>query len=64
MIDPNRPPMTPADFKAAMRKIADIDGEDPEVAHCKSDALMMRVLYSLGYGDGCDIFEEMTRWYA
>ncbi len=57
-------PMTPAEFKAAMQKIRDDDNGDTEVNHCAADGLLLRVLYSLGYGDGCDIFEEMERWYA
>lgn len=55
-------PMTPEDFAARMAKIAADD--DIEGSHVAGDVLMLKLLRSLGYGEGCDIFGRMDRWYA
>lgn len=56
--------MNPRDFEVRMSEIALVDGRDPEMAHDKMDSLMVECLRALGYGDGCDIFENQKKWYA
>lgn len=59
--------MTPKDFAEAMRIIADqadADDGDVEEAHARADRLMLVVLRELGYADGADIFDRMSKWYA
>lgn len=55
--------MTPEEFAERMRAAARSKG-DAEDHHMLADELMVELLRSLGYGEGCDIFEEMPRWYA
>lgn len=54
--------MSPDEFKEAMEKIAISD--DCEIRHCHADDLLIHVLRERGYGDGCDIFEKMEKWFA
>lgn len=56
--------MSPAEFAAAMREAGEKYDEDWEVRHVEGDALMLRLLRDLGYGDGCDVFIDWDRWYA
>lgn len=49
-------------FAKLMRQIA--SGSDTEACHCDADDLMLKLLRDLGYGEACDIFEAMPRWYA
>ena len=37
---------------------------DEEDAHVLADALMCEILRELGYGEGVDIFLNMSKWYA
>lgn len=55
--------MNPHDFKEAMSKLNECDG-DPESNHVDADDLMCRVLDELGYGEGIKIFKAMRKWYA
>lgn len=59
---PSVPVPTPHEFAEKMRKI-DHD-EDAENGHIKADALLMETLRALGYEEGVEIFENMTKWYA
>ena len=54
--------ITPESFAAEMRKLAE-RGNDPEYDHKIADALLCRVLDSLGYGEGAAIYEGMQKWY-
>jgi hypothetical protein len=56
--------MTPKEFTEEMRKIQNETDGDEEAIHGKMDELMCKVLKELGYGDGVDIFEGQTKWYA
>lgn len=56
--------MTPQEFKEAMQKISDHHGGDPEGCHSLMDDLMLKVLSTLGYNDGVQIFNSTTKWYA
>lgn len=47
-----------------MKDIAWKNGSDPEGAHVDMDELMVIVLRQLGYGDGCDVFDNQHKWYA
>ena len=55
--------ITPEEFAAQMRDIF-TDGGDLDVEHCDADDLLCKVLRSLGYGAGVDIFERADKWYA
>jgi hypothetical protein len=55
--------MSPAEFAERMRKIAEVVG-DPEASHGEGDQLMTELLCQLGYGEGCDVFDKMPKWYA
>jgi hypothetical protein len=52
--------MAPAEFAAALREI----GGDQERRHVLADKLLCRVLRSLGYGEGVDVFESIEKWYG
>jgi hypothetical protein len=58
--------MTPDEFRDAMQKHYDEAkrSEDYSNPHSAADNLMISVLYNLGYGDGCKIFQKMPKWYA
>lgn len=55
--------MTPEEFATRMEECRKFSG-DPEICHGQADDLMLECLRSLGYGTGCDIFEDLPRWYA
>lgn len=59
-------PITPAEFARRMYAIEDEhpDLRDEELDHIAADALMVEVLRSLGYGEGCDVFEKMPKCYS
>lgn len=58
-------PMDPELFSAKMLTISDMaETEDEEVAHMNADALLVEVLRAYGYDRGCDVFENMPKWYA
>jgi hypothetical protein len=54
-------PMTPAEFAAEMQQCEAIE---PECGHMAADELIIRLLRSLGYTEGADIFDRMMKWYA
>lgn len=57
--------ITPAEFTLQMKELANMaEHEDEEVAHGKADQLMTDTLTALGYKEGCDIFDDMPKWYA
>lgn len=62
--------MTPEEFAKKMKKISDnlkyqndayCNEED---AHMQMDDLMSDLLRQLGYGEGIDIFDNTSKWYA
>ena len=55
-------PMSPAMFAETMHKVFDLN--DQEDGHAHADGLMIQVLRALGYGEGCDVFEKASKWYA
>lgn len=57
-------PMTPEKFKEEMAMIERVYSDDPETTHEKMDYLMANTLRKLGYSDGVDIFDSVTKWYA
>jgi hypothetical protein len=57
-------PMMRSEFKDAMETIQTNYGADPEMAHSHMDALMGDLLFSLGYGDGVEIFRAQRKWYS
>ena len=56
--------ITPAEFSLQMKELAKMTEEDEEIAHGKADQLMTDTLTALGYKEGCDIFDDMPKWYA
>lgn len=60
--------ITPEEFEERMLKIQKKLETDPwideEETHGEMDQLMEDVLRSLGYGAGCDIFDNTPKWYA
>lgn len=56
--------MSPEEFKEQMKNIENDFSDDPEESHYEMDDLMCRVLESLGYSEGIDIFTNSMRWYA
>lgn len=57
--------MTPDEFERKMKHLARraSHGEE-EYAHADADELMCKLLSSLGYAKGVDIFNNMNKWYA
>lgn len=49
-------------FANEMRRIE--RNSDTEMAHIHADELMCELLRELGYGEGVDIFEKMSKWYS
>lgn len=41
-----------------------IESSDFEAAHCDADKILLRELRALGFGDLCDLWEEVGKWYA
>lgn len=59
--------MTPEEFEAEMRRLYHELLEvrkDEEIVHIVMDRAMLDLLRSLGYGAGCDIFDETSKWYS
>lgn len=56
--------ITPREFARRMRAIIEEESGDAEQSHLRADRLMLETLRSLGYKAGCDVFEDMERWYA
>lgn len=55
-------PITPEMFAEKMRELANEWNE--ETGHICADDLMVKVLNQLGYGEGTEIFEGMSKWYS
>lgn len=51
-------PMGPEVFKSAMEELAESNSLTKDARHKEMDSLMCKVLKSIGYGDGVDIFEK------
>ena len=56
--------ITPREFEERMAKISNDRSLDKEEKHMDADCLMVKVLNSLGFSTGTQIFEEMEKWYA
>ena len=56
--------MTPKEFAEAMEAAAKFYEADVEIGHSSGDHLMCRVLSELGYNEGVEIFQDMTKHYA
>ena len=63
--------MTPEEFENELLRVLDrrqfphsAYGYDLEMAHFDMDRLMCKVLRSLGYGAGIDVFEATKKLYA
>lgn len=51
-------PMDPEAFKSTMKELAASNSLTKNARHKEMDSLMCKVLKSIGYGDGVDIFEK------
>ena len=51
-------PMSPEVFKSTMEELAASNSLTKNARHKEMDSLMCKVLKSIGYGDGVDIFEK------
>lgn len=49
-------------FANEMRRID--RNNDTEMAHILADEMMCKLLRELGYNEGVDIFEQMSKWYS
>jgi hypothetical protein len=56
--------MSPEEFAKAMNKMFDNQSKDKENAHRSADALMLKILTDLGYGEGVEAFKKMPKWYS
>lgn len=66
--------MTPEEFKDEMKKASELEihmpeygiihRHDTEESHAMMDNIMCKLLRSLGYGDGIDIFDKTYKFYA
>lgn len=61
--------ITPEEFAKKMmdirkKYIDDREWPDREYAHEDMDFAMEKLLESLGYGEGVDIFDKTYKWYA
>lgn len=54
--------LSPEEFKQRMLDIR--KGYSKELGHVVMDELMIQILRSFGYGEGCDIFDNAPKWYA
>lgn len=53
--------MNPEVFKSKMKKLAASNSLTKAARHKEMDSLMCKVLKSIGYGDGIDIFEKTKK---
>ena len=53
--------MTPQEFKEKMEQLSKLDTERRHIA---MDDCMCELLTELGYGEGVEIFNSVTLWYA
>lgn len=52
---------------AELNKLAitsELGGSDREGAHIEADAVLCRLLRSLGYGDVIEVWHKVEKWYA
>jgi hypothetical protein len=54
--------MTPEQFLEFVKGFQ--GGGDPEIAHSEIDEVMEQILTDLGYGEGIEALQDVTRWYA
>lgn len=61
-------PITPAEFAERMQVIKWRNdgprGGDNETDHRDADVILIDTLRSLGYGEGCDLWESIGKWYS
>lgn len=56
--------ISPESFKATMKLIKNKYEDDWELRHIYMDELLCETLKGLGYGEGVEIFNETSMWYA
>ena len=55
-------PPTTAEFAREMRRIKRVHNVDLEVRAGRAHKLMLSTLRACGYGEGCDVYENMEMW--
>ena len=55
--------MSPEDFKTEMIRIVWDEYTDLGSQHAKADELMCKLLTSLGYEDGIEVYEQLERYF-
>jgi len=55
---------TPEEFLKQMLELKAKRASDSEMLHIDADELLSDMLTELGYGEGVDVFDSMTKWYA
>lgn len=70
----NEQVMTPEEFRDKMKEASElkihmpdlgiVHRHDTEESHVQMDDIMCKLLRSLGYGEGIDIFDKTYKWYA
>ena len=60
--------MSPQEFETKMQALYDkhhmSSGDSGELGHMEMDELLIECLQSLGYNEGCEIYNKVTKWYA
>ena len=63
LTDEQKGAITPQEFARKMRQVGE-QNADVEICHKAADELLLEVLRQQGYGEGCDVFDSMNKWYA
>lgn len=58
------PIFTPKEFADKMRELKEKYADDLEERHISMDDLMLDLLTSLGYIEGCQVFADTKLWYS
>lgn len=53
---------SPEDFAESMKDINALWNHDPEAKHSVMDAHLINLLRTLGYGAGCNVFEDAKKF--
>lgn len=53
--------LSPKEFKDEMERLSHLDTER---RHIEMDNCMAKLLTDMGYGEGIEIFNSVSRWYA
>lgn len=60
----HNPILTPKEFADKMRELKKEYSDDLEERHILMDELMLDLLITLGYIEGCQVFADTKMWYS